>query len=190
MMELRRLREREGLSILNQSPKRVSLKGRSKACYLRWCPGSRVGATESVPADGNLGPIYTPACRRCLRQWAPRNLLRHWPGSWMNEGGKETERGGADRRGFSRRAYTRVKAGWRRALILWERRRLFLDAHWIWMEGGRRERAEARCPVMMTGFCGGAEDGYESLVSWLDFSETVMVRFRRADTEQSLEWFC
>lgn len=89
MVELRRLRERKEVSILNQSPKRVSLRGRSKACYLRWCPGSRVGATECVPADGHHCPIYTRACRWCLRQWAPWNLLRHWSGSWMSEGGNE-----------------------------------------------------------------------------------------------------
>lgn len=35
MMEHRRLRVIEDVSILNQSPKRVSLRGRSKACYLR-----------------------------------------------------------------------------------------------------------------------------------------------------------
>lgn len=124
MMEHRRLRKIEEVSILNQSRKRVSLRGRSKACYLRWCPGSRVGATESVPVDGYQCPIYTQASRYCLRQWAPWNLLRHRSGVMNEWGRQETERGGADRRGFSWRVCTRVKTGWRRALRVCERRRL------------------------------------------------------------------
>lgn len=175
MMELRRLREIEELSILNQSPKRVSLRGRKKPCYLRWCPGSRVGATESVPFHGHNCPIYTRACRSCLRQWAPWNLLRHCTGV-MNEWGRRKKRNeeGPTARGFSRRASTRVK-GWletcamdcerrrlsRRTFVMAEEREggrmslcLCVCACWKW---GRLEQAsKAMRPVMMTGLCGEA----------------------------------
>ena len=108
-MEHRRLRYIEEVSILNQSSKRVSLRGQNKACYLRWCPGSRVGATESVPVCGYQCPFYTGASCNCLRQWARWNLLRHRSGVMNEWGRQETERGGADRRGFSWKAGSCVK---------------------------------------------------------------------------------
>lgn len=177
MMEHRLLREIEEVSILNQRPKRVSLRGRSKACYLRWCPGSRVGATESVPVDGYQCPIYTRVSRYCLRQWAPWNLLRH-QSRVMNEWGRrETERGGADRRGFSWRGlYARKE--WLETCAQTVRGGDF-STH-IETRGGRASGRvsrntegwvgwgdEARRPVIMTGLCGGAEEKSAQPVSWL-----------------------